>query len=65
MEKENKFLSFIKTFFTVFAVVAVVWYLISSVYDEVKQIIEEKNYIKIIGYIISIVLGVIVFNLMS
>mgnify|MGYP003322151634 CR=1 FL=1 len=68
MENENKsslhsFIEFFKTFIIVLAVVSVVWFLISSIYDESKRIIKENDYYSLITYLASIIGGVIVYNL--
>lgn len=67
MEKENKssldsLIESLKTFFIILAVISVIWYLISSIYDETKRIIEEKDYTKLVVYIVGIVIGIVIYN---
>lgn len=69
-DKEKKsstdsLVEFLKTFFIVLAVISVAWYLISSVYDETKRIIVEKDYAKLVEYIIGIIVGLVIYNLIS
>lgn len=64
MEKEKEssldsILAILKNIAIILIVVSILWYIISSIYDESKRIISEKDYKKLIYYIVIIIISIL------